>query len=158
MACFFLLSNLCLGREPSGELPPAIKATLDRRFPGWGFVGVRDEIRHFLRERVSAGARPDLVSGDFDGDRRRDYALLVVHNEEVLLLAFLNRGARYKLYELGEPGEYLTLGKKGTDGFDFHADKKFKYANDAIEVWIFEKAGWAYIYDGGKFRYVYMLD
>ncbi len=141
IVCFLLPSNLCLSQEPSGKLPQAIRSTLDRRLPGWKFAEVMDDIRHFLREHVSPNAQPELIIGDFDGDGQQDYALLVAHGKEVRLLAFLNRGAKYKLYELGEPGEYLTLGRKGTDGFDFHADKKFKYANDAIEVWIFEKAG-----------------
>lgn len=153
----------------AGQLPVAIKSMLDRRFPGWKFMEVGDDIRHFIRERVSADARPDLVTGDFDGNGQFDYALLIAHGRvlnnrgEVIgpkarLVVFLRKGGGYKLYELNEPGDYLTLGRKGAQGFDFHAGRKFKYRNDAVEVWMFGKSGWVYVYDKGKFRSIYSAD
>lgn len=155
--------------DTSGGLPAAVKSALDRRFPGWRLVDGSKDVRRFLKERVSADARPDLIRGDFDGNGQPDYALLLSHGGEfnnrgetvgpkVRLVVFLRKGGKYKFYELSDPGEYLTLGRKGEDGFDFHAGRKIKYRNDAIEVWIFEKAGWAYIYNNGRFRYVYSLD
>jgi hypothetical protein len=158
-----------LAAESPGRLSAAVKSLLDTRFPGWEFAEVGDDIRHFIKERVSADARPDLIRGDFDGNGRLDYALLISHgrvfsarNEAIgpktHLVVLLSRGGKYRLHDLGEPGEYLTLGKKGADGFDFHAGRRFKYRNDAVEVWLFGKAGWAYIYDGGKFRSVYSAD
>lgn len=155
--------------ESAVRLPDAVKSVLDTRFPGWAFAEVGEDIRRFIKERVSADARPDLISGDFDGNGRPDYALLLSRGSlfndrgeaigpRTHLVVLLSRGGVYELHDLGEPGEYLTLGKKGADGFDFHAGRKFKYRNDAVEVWFFEKAGWAYVYDGGKFRPVYSAD
>ncbi len=169
MLCFMLVSNIYGGQGLSEQFPLAIKSSLDRRFPGWKFLEVSEEIRDFFKKEVGPDARPELIKGDFDGDELSDYAMLIEHGEvvnehgeaiaaEAHLVVFLKRGNKYKFYELDDPGEYLMLGIKGTDGFDFQADKKFKYANDAIEVGIFEKAGWTYIYEDGKFRYIYSAD
>lgn len=158
-----------MAAESPGQLPAAAESVLDTRFPGWEFVEVGDDIRRFIKERISADARPNLIRGDFDGNGKPDYALLVSHGRvfnargeaigpKTHLVVLLSGGGKYRLHVLGEPGEYLTLGKKGAEGFDFHAGRKFKYRNDAVEVWVFEKAGWAYIYDGGKFRSVYSAD
>lgn len=169
MLYLVLTSNVCIAQELPDRLPNAIRSSLDRKFPGWKFLKVREDIRSFLTERVSVDTHPELIKGDFDGNKMSDYAMLIEHgsshNEggavivhEKHLLVYLNKGTKFKFYELNEPGEYLTLGKKDTNGFDWHANKKFKYANDSIEAWIFEKAGWAYVYKNGNFRYVYMLD
>ena len=167
--CSMLTSNVYGLQGLSERLPVSIKSSLDRRFPGWKFHEVREEIRLFLKQEVSADAHPELIEGDFDGNELTDYAMLIEHGEnrnergeaiapKVHLLVYLNRGGKYKFFELEEPGEYLMLGRKGTDGFDFKADKKFKYENDAIELGIFEKAGWTYVYKNGKFRYIYSAD
>ncbi len=169
LTCLLPASILCFGQAPPSQLPLAVKSALDRRFPGWEFIEVGDDIRQFISKRISTNARPELVEGDFDGNGKQDYALLIAHGKvfndrgkairpKVHLVVFLNRRGRYKFYELDEPGEYLTLGRKGADGFNFDADKKFEYTNDAIQVWIFEKAGWVYVYENGKFRYIPTAD
>ncbi len=66
----------------TSRLPVAIKSVLDRRFPGWKFIEVGDDIRHFIREQVSADARPDLVTGDFDGNGQLDWWVLSARKEE----------------------------------------------------------------------------
>jgi hypothetical protein len=141
---------------------------LDKRFTGWRFSEVSSDIKQFFRERP-ADARPNLIKGDFDGNGQMDYAMLIEHSNfdksgvaysrVVEKLAFLKRGTRYKLYFLEENAPanlelYLTLAKKGKEGRDFNTEKKFRYPNDSISVWYFEKAGGTYIYRKGGFRYV----
>jgi hypothetical protein len=163
---------LSFGQEPSLELPSKVKSTLDKKFPGWKFAKVSEEVRSFLRERVSVSARPEIVTGDFDGNGKSDYAALIEHGQILngsgkvigqngYVVAFLKKRNGYRLHILnadGDAPEYLTLGRKGTQSYDFEARKKFTYANDSIEGWIFEKAGWTYVYEKGKFRYIYTLD
>ena len=163
---------LSLGQEPSIEIPSEIKSMLDKKFPGWKFAEADEFVRSFLKERVSANARPEIITGDFDGNEKADYAVLIKHGkaldesgrvigENVHVIAFLKKRNRYKLYVLnadGDAPEYLTLGRKGEQSYDHKADKKFTYPNDSIEGWIFEKAGWTYVYEKGKFRYIYTLD
>jgi len=172
---FLLLSLMTLARSEASSqelratLPAAIRSALDAKLPGWAFAEVDDDIRRFLRERVSPKARPEIIRGDFDGNGRPDYALLITHGRilngsgeaigmKVYVAAFLRKGRGYKLHLLNEGGDYLALGKKGTYGYDFHAGRRFKYAHDVIESGDFEKSGWAYIYKGGRFRYVYTAD
>jgi len=169
MLCLVLTSHVSGRQGFSEQIPLAIKSSLDSKFPGWKFPEVREEIRQFLKQEVSADARPEVIAGDFDGNELTDYALIIEHGKllnergeaigiNAHLVVYLNRGGKYKFYELDDPGEYLVLGRKGTNGFDFKADKKFKYENDSIEVGIFEKAGWTYVYENGKFRYIYSID
>ena len=170
--CFLLAPAAALGRDKSARLPGAVKSALNKKFPGWRFSEVSGEVQQFLRER-HPGARPNLIEGDFDGNRQTDYAVLIEHgnfdrrgksfSRVVELLAFLRRGSGYKLFNLertspANPELYLTLARKGAEGFDFHADRKFRYPNDSIGFDYFGKAGGTYIYRRGRFRYVYESD
>lgn len=145
---------------------------MDKRFPGWRLSQVSDGVRQFFGERFP-GARPNLIKGDFDGDGQADYAVLIEHgnfdrggaafSHVVEKLAFLRRGAGYRLYTLEEaapanPELYLTLAGKGEEGVDFHTQRKFRYPNDSITVSFFEKAGGTYIYRKGRFRYIVESD
>ncbi len=167
-----MIPTLSLGQEPSLEIPSEIKILLDKKFLGWKFAEASEDVRSFLRERISVSARPEIVMGDFDGNGKADYAVLIKHGETLngsgkvigqngYVVAFLKKRNGYGLHVLnadGDAPEYLTLGRKGTQSYDFEAGKKFTYANDSIEGWIFEKAGWTYVYEKGKFRYIYTLD
>ena len=167
-----MIPTLSLGQEPSLEIPSHIKTMLDKKFPGWKFAEVDEYVRSFLRERVSTNARPEMIMGDFDGNGKADYAVLIKHGEmldesgkvigeNAYVVAFLKKRNGHKLYVLnadGDTPEYLTLGRRGEQSYDHKSNKKFTYANDSIEGWIFEKAGWTYVYEKGKFRYIYTLD
>jgi hypothetical protein len=144
------------------KLPTAVILTLNRRFPGWKFADVSPEVRKFVKEELKA-ASPVLISGDFDGDRRLDYAALIrrgyVFNSQGqaieprhYLVIFLRRNTRYKMYVIKDPGgEYLILAKKGTSDYNYNEQKEITYANDAILTGIFEKGGMSYVYKKGKF-------
>lgn len=145
------------------KLPAAVRVKLDRRFPGWRFAEVREEIRRALKES-SPGAHPDLVRGDFDGNGRADYALLIeqenfYNNEGVSigrkshLVVLLRRRDGYRLHHVASPaGEYLLLWKKGDKAYNYATQKRFILRKDAVEAVIFEKAGTTYVYDMGRFR------
>lgn len=160
------------GGAETVQVPRAVRSALDERFPGWRFSQADEEVRRFFGERLP-GARPDLIRGDFDGDGRTDYAVLVEHgnfdrrgktfDRVVERLAFLKRGSGYRLFvlERNSPADselYLTLARKGEEGRDFHTGRKFRYPNDSIRVSNFGKSGGTYVYRGGRFRYVYESD
>ena len=170
--CLLLAPATAQGGDEAERLPGAVKFALDSRFPGWRFSEVSGDVQQFLRER-HPGARPNLIKGDFDGDRRIDYALLIEHGNfdkrgvsfthVVERLAFLRRGSGYKLFILekstpASPELYLTLAEKGAQGYNFHTDKRFRYPHDSISVGHFGKSGGTYIYRRGRFRYVYESD
>lgn len=135
---------------------------LNRRLPGWKFPVVSSEIQTFLKEHLN-NASPLVISGDFDGDRRLDYAALILHGHSFNyqgqaigpryhLVIFLRRHTGYKMYVIKDPGcEYLLLAKKGTSDYNYDKQKEITYANDAILTNIFEKGGSSYVYKNGKF-------
>ena len=160
-----------IGQETTKpELPAAIKSALDRKFPGWKFAPVSDEIRRFLRENVSTDTRPEMISGDFDGNGRLDYAVLIEHgnifNEKrqpigknIYVVAFLRKGAGFKLYVLEKGNnEYLALSKKGEKDYSYQTDQNFVYAHDAVFAGIFDKGGSSFIYRNGRFHSVITSD
>ena len=135
---------------------------LNRRFPGWKFVEVSREVRQFFEQEMN-GASPALISGDFDGDGRIDYAALIRHGKilngqrqsigsRYYLVAFLRRGRGYRMHVIKDPdGEYICLAKKGSRDYNYEAQKEITYANDAIMTGIFEKGGSSYVYKAGRF-------
>ena len=114
-----------------------------------------------------------MISGDFDSNGWPDHALLneyrntdpressTYFNEVV---AFLNEEGRFRLTKLRDrqpgpnPGLYLTLQKKGAEGLDFEAKKKFTYPNDSIGEWFLGKGGGTYRFRDGRFRFVIEAD
>jgi len=145
-------SSVSWAQSFPNELPTSVRVMLNRRFSGWRFGDVSPEVRQFFKENMR-GASPVVISGDFDGNRRRDYAVLVQRRGRYYLVIFLRRAADYKMYVIKDPnGEYLSLGKKGTRAYNYDEQKEITYAHDAILTGIFEKGGSSYIFKSGRFR------
>lgn len=153
------------------EIPPVITGELNRRFPGWRFPKIHDDIHKFLKEYISEDTRPEFIEGDFDGNRQLDYAVLIeygnIYNADnqpighnIYIVAFLRKGNDFQFHTVdsGTGSDYLTLMKKGGKDYDFESEKNFTYKNDAIFAGIFEKAGISYVYDRGKFRAILTSD
>lgn len=150
------------GLKPE-QLPPIVRAELDKRFSGWQFPKVDEGIHSYFRENVSADTRPEFISGDFDGNGQSDYAVMIEHGvalgedgnpvgHNTYVVAFLKNGNKLKFYMVDDGDEYIALVKKGEKGYDYETDKNFIYKNDAIFSGYFEKAGVSHIYEKGKFR------
>jgi hypothetical protein len=120
-------------------------------------------VQQFFNQSLK-DASPVLISGDFDGNRRRDYAALIKHGKEFnakgipfsdrhLLVVFLRRIKGYKMYVLKDPiaGNYITLAKKGTRDYNYGTDREVTYANDAIQLNYFEKGAISFVYRNGRF-------
>jgi len=172
LVCLVLLPVSAAGVKNSAMLPRQISLRLNRQFPGWRFSRVSDDVTRFFSERWP-DARPNLITGDFDGNRQLDYAILLEHsnfNEPgkafshvVEQLVFLKKGATYQLHILDQRAPanlelYITLARKGEAGREFNTQRIFRYPHDSISVSYFEKAGGTYIYRRGKFRYVIESD
>lgn len=150
-------------------LPPKMKVALDRRFPGWKYLEVEEEITKFLRQEISRFARPDLISGDFNGDGRADYAALIEQNSSTrkrseaearrsYLVVFLKQRRGFQVHVLDPEGAYLCLMKRGQWDYDYEKQSFFTYQTDAIFAGIFEKGGTSHIYRKGKFRAIVTSD
>lgn len=170
-AVALLAVALAMGRPIDSHpksVPAAVRSALDRLHPGWRIAGVSTEVRQEVGREL--GETANVIIGDFDGNGRPDVAMLVEYRNTdqpqkafthyVEALAFLNTGRGFIRFELRDrspapnPDLYLTLQKRGAQGFDFIANKKFTYAHDSIGEWWFGKAGGTYIYERGRFRRV----
>ena len=162
LLCLSLDAPRLSAQSPSNRLPASTRVMLDRRFPGWKFSEVSSEVQQFFKQAMH-GASPVVIRGDFDGNRRRDYAALINyghvlnHQRQVIgpryfLVIFLRRTSGYKMYVIKDPGgEYISLAKKGTLDYNYETQKEITYANDAIETCILEKGGMSYVYKKGRF-------
>jgi hypothetical protein len=157
-----IVALLCLLVYPATslaqkQLPKSARQLLSRRLPGWRFVGVSPEVRQFFKQEMK-GASPVLITGDFDGDRRLDYAAIVERGHvapserRFYLAIFLRRNNGYKMHFIKNPnGEYITVAKKGTQDYNYETEKEITYANDAVLTGIFEKGGSSFVYYKGRF-------
>jgi hypothetical protein len=163
LPCLSVLPIFPTMQQPSKlELPPQARDALYLRFPDWRYADICDEVRQEFKQ--DANIRPDLISGDFDGDGRADYAALIFHgttrveqNEVVgpdfKLVIFLARDQTYQLQVIEDPGgEYIELIHKGDRLYDYEAQKEFTLEHDAIDAIIFEKGATSYVYENGCFR------
>jgi len=151
------------------KLPTPIKVMLDRKFPGWQFPEVSDEDCQGVKQWGGPEAYPELIQGDFDGDGRLDYAVLIEEGSEagdrgiavypdIYIVAFLNRQKKLKMTIVTrEGGDCLQLMHKGDGDYDYEAQREFTYSNDTI----FSGAGMggtSYLYENGKFRAIITSD
>ena len=173
--CLLILTALVVsvtGQQPI-KLPKAISEMVNRTYPGWRFSEVTSEVNELFEQRFPS-ERPNLVTGDFDGDGGKDYAILIEHKDfrqpgEAFThiresLIFLKRGIGYKRIRLKDGGGpanpivYINLAKRGTWSREFVTNKKFRYPTDSISISYFEKASGTYIYKKGRFHYVLECD
>lgn len=160
--CVLSFGSTSWAQDDREQLPASAIHMLNRRFPGWKLADVSAEVRQFFKDELK-GASPVVIYGDFDGNGRRDYAVLIhrgylLNNQgqayapQHFLVVFLRRNTRYKMYVIKDPaGDYLSLAKKGTRDYNYTAQKEIIYENDAIVTGIFEKAGSSYVYKNGRF-------
>lgn len=146
------------------ELPPQARGALYLKFPDWRYVDVPDEIREVLKKDDGTNSRPDLISGDFDGDGQVDYAAFVSHGTisvekgelvypQDCLAVFMAQGQGYQLHIIEDVNAgYIQLIHKGDGGYDYETQKEFTYPHDAIDAVIFEKGATSYVYENGGFR------
>ena len=152
IAFFLSASSVSWAQSFPDELPTSVRVMLNGRFSGWKFSEVSPEVRQFFKENMR-GASPVVISGDFDGNGRRDYAVLIQRRARSYLVIFLRRTANYKMYVVKDPdGEYLSLARKGTQDYNYNEQKEITYANDAIVTSILEKGGSSYVFKNGRLR------
>jgi hypothetical protein len=117
-------------------LPTEISDTLTREYPGWSYA------KH----------PPHLLSGDFDGDGRADYAVQIArtdpHDEEQIAIAFLKRDKGY---------DEIILESRGLDSKVYLGSRNIPKSDsepmhDLIVVAGGPTGDTAYIYQGKAFH------
>ena len=75
VVCLALLLPAAGVGQDRTAIPEAARAILDQRYPGWRVAGVSSEVRAAIGQRL--GPTPGVISGDFDGNGRADYAIVI---------------------------------------------------------------------------------
>ena len=90
-------------------LPAAVRRQIDAVHAGWKLAAVMPEVESEIRERTPSWP-PNLIMGDFDGNKQTDVAVLVEYpapalpgGRAVQLLAFLGNGAAFTRFVLEPP-------------------------------------------------------
>jgi hypothetical protein len=149
--------------DATPELPHPIKVLLDRNFPGWQFPAVSEDDCQSVKSWGGRDALAQLIQGDFDGDSRLDYAVLIesesgtddrglVSRPTIYIVAFLAKPNGFKMRIVThDGGGCLQLMRKGDGDYDYDAQRKFTYSQDTIFSGM-GMGGSSYLYEHGKFR------
>ena len=133
-------------------LPAKVKNYLSRNYPGW-------EIGESWL--VDSKPRKAIAGGDFNGDGKTDYAVLITKGDRIYAIALLARNNSYKAFNLlaqnrenrwiagidAAPKGLETLLYKNQDG----SEKTFRIKNDGIEIYDGERHGQFYYWQSCKF-------
>lgn len=110
-----------------------------------------------FRSYQPAPDKANLIKGDWNGDGKIDYAVLIKRKQnrdedssDTLTIAFLRSAKSFRHYIL-EGGDYLDVMKKGVKDYSYDWQRNFRYKNDAIFVGVGECCGSSYIWRNGKF-------
>src|ERR1044072_6016223 len=106
LICMLCSQSSLRAHNYAANLPSSARLMLNKRFPGWKFAEVSREVQQvFDDDRKDAS--PSLISGDFDGNGKLDYATLiqrgVVRNGDgkaigprLFLVVFLQKGVAHR--------------------------------------------------------------
>lgn len=93
--CFVLVS-LVTGFVNAQTLPAKVKSYLDKNYSGWKF----DWERPGRNSVCGSEVKLSVVSGYFNNDRKRDYAVKFVKGRSGYLIGFITQGNDYKAHVL----------------------------------------------------------
>ncbi len=162
LSFLLFLLGICFAplQAQSIQLPNACKKILNKSLRGWKLAKVPKEVSEYDEERKFP-FEPNLIKGDWNGDGKIDYAVLIEHGklknpqgevigERTFTIAFVRTRKGFKHFTL-EGGDYIQIFKKGEKDYNYDSGKDFIYKNDAIFVGIGECCGSSYIWKKGKF-------
>lgn len=142
----------------------ACETKLTAKFKQWRFAPVMQDVAEFAKAQHKD---PTVTHGDFDGDGRRDIALLIQdganpnpdypgRDDSLHIAVCLNTRAGIRLYLIDKPycGDGITLSAKGQTYYDYDTGREGTYRLDGVSAYCFEKAGATYEFENGTFRQI----
>ena len=151
-------------------LPAAVRMQLSAAYPGWRFARVGPVGQSDLAAESGRGRSAEWVSGDYNGDRRTDFAVQIVRqgpaDSAQLVLAFLAVPGGYRRFLLTAGrvhlGLYIGTSRRGDRVFDLEknadGDSTFVLLNDAVDLLSTEGGGSTCLYESGRWRCVLSSD
>ncbi len=142
------------------RLPNECKKNLNKNFKGWKLSQVPKDVSKYHKEKKFP-FEPNLIKGDWNGDGRIDYAVLIeqsklknslgeIIGERIFTVAFVRTQNGFKNFTL-EGGDYIQVFKKGEKDYNYESGKDFIYKNDSIFVGAGECCGSSYVWKKNRF-------
>jgi hypothetical protein len=162
---FIVLALLCCtstvhaARLTTDLLPEAIRLELNHQYPGWQLYdldAMQPGERKFCSIPPGSGS---VVHGDFNGDGRADYAVLISWKRRGALVGFVTRRATFVSFAIseGDSGAYLSITPRGTSyvttGEGAHAPRPVVLKHDAVVAYRCEADATQFIFKNGRFAY-----
>ena len=128
--------------------------SLGPELPRWRFPVVKPEVMDGLAR--SNGGNPLVAIADFDGDSKRDVALLIQTRVGGMKIAVCLSSLPSKVLYISDLycDDGIAATKKGTRYYDWESGKKGRYNRDGISAYCWEQAGATYLFEKGAFRRV----
>jgi len=146
---FVLISN-----TSAQTLPAKVKTYLDKNYSGWKMTG--------FDKACPSETKRYTVEGDFNGDKKRDYAVKFAKGRSGYIIAFIAEGTNYKALVLrSEDASVIRStglgvarkGEKYAPDVDSDNPRLVRLKNDAIYTNLCESEGVRYyIYQNGRFQ------
>lgn len=151
-ACLIMLLFLTSGTVNAQSLPSKVRSYLDQNYKGWTFASYKGS--------AMCSDETNVLTGDFDGNRQKDVALKIHHEQKYIILAFLKRGKGYSSEILSIDStnySWLRVEKKDSEVFDYSANRNMRFSNDTISEGMCQSIIMvAYIYQDRTFKKVSM--
>jgi hypothetical protein len=149
------------------HIPEEVNALLEEKLPGWRLPSPMSWEKYWFNAYKKDNALVNYVNGDFNGDSKPDYALLLENEQHVFKVWVLQSdGNDYKaiqLLELSEATLPLDVGLELIDksklsylSMDEGADdiKTMDLKHPAIQISNFEASAETYYWKDGKYQSV----
>lgn len=147
-------------------LPAHLKSYLSANLQGWELPDPAEWDALWFQTYKSTNSLVNFISGDFNCDAQKDYALLLSNKRDSSLAVWIvhsgNNGFKgIKLDEYGNPDNHIQLGLELVEAGDLNyidpdvdEPKSIKLEYPAIQVVYFEKAATTYYWDKDKYSSV----
>jgi hypothetical protein len=135
----------------ASSISKACETALNSRLKGWQLATVSKDVAEWAKLNKFS---PVIGFGDFDGDGRKDEAILVQHAGQRKVAVCLATANGLKLITIKNLycDDYLSISKAKSKHNNFDTEKTEVIKNDGISVTCFERAGATYLYNGQAFR------
>lgn len=153
MAAGLLVPSVAQAQGP--DIPGSCAAVIDARIPGWRLAPPPAALADEAKRR---NLTTNIVEADFDGDRTRDTAVLLLaldHDVPQIAVCLSGQG-RISLQVIRDPycRDGIALVPKGTKAHDYETDKVVTYRTNGIHAYCYEVAGGTYVWEMNRFRLV----
>ena len=148
-------------------IPKAVNAMLEEKLPGWKLPSPDTWEKYWFNAYKKDNALVDYVNGNFNGDGKPDYALLLENDQHAFIIWVLQSGVNdYKAIELKELTEatsplnigleLIGKGKLNYLSMNENADdiKTLDLKYQAIQVSYFEASAETFYWKNGKYQSV----